>query len=67
MIGALSDENCEGLTPKPLSQGINPARHHREREEREGERKEGRERMEGGGRGDKTEKKREEKEGESNG
>lgn len=30
MIGALSDENCWGLTPKPLRRRVSQARHHRE-------------------------------------
>lgn len=30
LIGALSDENCWGLTPKPLRQRISQERHHRE-------------------------------------
>lgn len=62
MIGALSDENCEGLTLKPLSRGVSWARHHREIEEEE-KRGEWRKGEDGGG-GGKTEKKREEKEGE---
>lgn len=30
LIGALSDENCWGLTPKPLRRRVSQARHHRE-------------------------------------